>query len=298
MGDRVKKLILIFLCLTGTAHAAKILQTKAKSAIIEVSEGEIDDLKLAAGQNIQFTASGATVQGSVVKIIKNKILVKANSDLTGQQNAQIELSILNGALPTTDAAAAPIAPAARPQRTHKEKSSAYVRSGSGSKKPWISGVNLKYIKGSSKIQFADTVVGAVTVPGFSFNQSTTGFDLSGVGIYYFGQMGAGVELEYASIKGSDSTYSSTITQMQLSGLGEYKFDAFSAGVILTVASNYKASDSSGNDSSLNGTGFGVFGTYQVTPEIRAVIDYKSVTYTLDSNSISMADFRIGAGYYF
>lgn len=296
MGDRVKKLILAFLCLTGTAHAAKILQTKAKSAIIEVTDSEIDGLKLAAGQNIQFTVAGAAVQASVVKVIKNKILVKANSDLTGQQNAQIELSTPIG----SESAAAPVTPpaAAKPQqRAHK--TSAYVKSGSIPKKPWIAGVNLKYVKGTAKIQFADTVVSNVTVPGFSFNQSTTGFDLSGVGIYYFGQMGAGVELEYATLKGSDSDYSSTVTQMQMSGLGEYKFDGgFSAGVLLTIASNFKASDNSGNDSSLNGMGFGIFGTYQVTPEIRAVMDYKTITYKLDANSVSMADFRIGAGYYF
>lgn len=296
MGDRVNRLILGLILISGTAQAATILQTKAKSAIVQVSDSEVNDLQLAPGQNIQFTSNGATVQASIVKVIKNKILIKSDTDLTGQQNANVDISIPLGA-PAAQAAA-PQEPMGGSTRKVVTKDRAFVNKSAMPKKPWIAGVNVKYVNGSSKVKFSSTNLGVTTEQSFSF--PVTGFDLSGVGFYYFGQWGAGAEVEYATLKGSDSGNTATITQMQLNALGEYKINSkITAGASITLASNYKASDSQGNDSSLNGMlGFGVFGTYQVTPKIRALLEYKSMNYKLDSNSVTTTDIRIGAGYYF
>lgn len=295
MGDRVTKLLVGILLLAGTAQAATIVQSKAKSAIIELTDAEINSLHLAAGQNIQFTVGNSPVQASIVKIVKNKILIKSDVDLTGNAKVPVEISAAGGGAEM--AAATTPAPARGQQKARSQR--AAVNKSASSKKPWIAGVNFKYVaSGSTSVQFADTVVGGVTVPGFTASLKTTGFVLSGIGFYYFGQWGAGAEVEYASLKGSDANYSSTITQMQLSGVGEYKFGAISAGASLTIASNYKAGDNFGNDSSLNGMGFGIFGTYQITPQIRGILDYKAINYSLEGNSVKTTLISIGGGYYF
>ncbi|MBC7467010.1 MAG: hypothetical protein H7256_13560 [Bdellovibrio sp.] len=292
----MNRLLIGLLLISGTAQAATILQTKAKSAIVQVSDSEVNDLQLSAGQSIQFSAGGATIQASIVKLIKNKILIKSDTDLTGQQNANVDISIPLGS-PTAQAAA-PQQQAGVAPRKVVMKDRAFVNKSTMSKKPWMAGVNVKYVNGSSKIKFSQAVGTATIETSYSF--PVTGFDLSGVGFYYFGPWGAGAEVEYATLKGSDSGNTATITQMQLNALGEYKINPkITAGASLTIASNYKASDSVGNDSSLNGMlGFGVFGTYQVTPNIRALVEYKTMNYKLDSNTVSTSDIRIGAGYYF
>lgn len=295
----MKFIVLTSLLFAISSQAATILQTKGPSAIIEVSDTEVQTLGLQAGQVVQFTVDAAPVNASVVKVIKNKILVKANKDLTGKANVAVELIAphAGGGAAATTTAEAPAAPEAAPAPvTHsKPARSAKGSKSMGMKKPWIAGVNLKYITGSGKVSFAASGI----VPAFDSNQTTSGFGFSGIGIYYFGQLGAGAEVEYASLKGSDSGYSTTATQMQLSALGEYKITpVISAGVVLTLASNLKSTDNVGNDSSLNGMGFGVFGTYNVTPEIRVILDYRSIPYKLDSNSITLTDIRIGGGYYF
>ena len=287
----------LLLVLGTYSQAATILQTKAKSAIIQVTESELNDLHLAAGQTIQFSVGGKNIQAAIVKVAKDKILVKSNADLTGQDKAAIELSIpLGAAAATTPAApmqeAAPVQTAAPTKKTHASSSGkSYAM-----KKPWIAGVNLQYVTGSAKVQYADLAVG-VAGPSYSF--SVTGFDLSGTGIYYFGQWGVGAEAEYATLKGKDSSNSANVTQMQLSGLAEYKITpAISAGALLTIASNLKLNDNAGNDSSLNGTGFGIFGTYQVMPQVRLILDYRTVSYKLDGNTVTSSDIRLGGGYYF
>jgi hypothetical protein len=286
--------VLLIFGFVATAQAATILQTKGKSAILEVTDTELQTLKLQAGQNIQFSANGVVSQSSILKVIKNKILVKGNVDLNAEKGTPVSLAVIRGGTAPTGNAAA--SSAQRPV-VRKEKSSAWSSKPSPSKR-WITGVNLQYVTGSSKIQFADVVVGGITQTGASDTQSISGFNFSGTGIYYFDKIGVGGELEYGMLKGA-GTNKSTITQTQLSGLAEYKItDKISAGGLLTIASNYKATDDASNDISLNGMGFGIFGTYEVMPQVRLIVDYRTISYKLEGNSVSESDIRLGGGYYF
>ncbi|MFZ3228683.1 MAG: hypothetical protein WA160_00635 [Pseudobdellovibrio sp.] len=297
----MNKIALIMLFSIQSAYAATLVQTKGNSAIIELTDLELQTLNPSAGQNIQFNVGGTSVAASVAKAVKNKILVKTNKDLTGQKNVQIEIANSVADASTNSEFANPdSAPPANEKNRRAKKDSART---SGNKsmlnKKIIYGVNLKYITGSAKIKYADTIINSIPVSGADFTQNYTGFDLSGTGFYYFGAIGVGVEAEYASINATASYANSTITQMQLSLLSEYKIQNFSAGALLTVASNYKATDNLGNDSSLNAMGgLGVFGTYQVMPNVRMILDYRTISYKLDANTVNTSDIRLGGGYYF
>ncbi len=263
--------IYTFLFLGTLSFSATVLQTKGNSAILELSDIEIENLQPTAGQNIQLLAGGMQVDGSIKKISKKKILITTTADLSTEKIIKIQTASSNNS-------------AKSPKRPIAKSATSNMNS-----KKWTIGLNLKYaLSGTAKI----------TISGFPFNVKYSGLDLSGIGFYYWGNLGAGVEGEYAMLKGDDSTTSYNVTQIQMSLLGEYKFKDFSAGGLFTVASNYKSTDTAGNENSLNGMGFGVFATYKIIPSVRLIFDYRIVDYKLDPATIKTTDMRLGAGYYF
>ena len=263
--------ICIFLLLNNSGFAATVLQVKGNSAILELSDTEIENLKPTAGQNIQILVNGSQAEGSIKKISKKKILIFTTADLSKEKNIKIENTNSNNSAKST-------------QRPSVKNPKNNLNS-----KKWTLGLNLKYaLSGAAKI----------TINSIPFNVKYSGLDLSGIGFYYWGNLGAGVEGEYAMFKGDDGTISYNVTQIQISLLGEYKFNDFSAGGLFTLASNYKSIDTAGNENSLNGMGFGVFATYKVIPSVRLIFDYRIVDYKLDPATIKTTDMRLGAGYYF
>lgn len=268
-------LIFLLLFVAVQSQSAEIKQTKGNSAIIELNEEEIDNLKLSIGENIILTINEESYLANITSKKNSKLLIKANRDLTGTKNSFAEI-------------------------TKKTNRATGKSQGSNQQqKKIIYGVNAKYITGTASIKYADTVVGSLTVPGASITQNYSGFNLSASGFYYYDQIGIGAEAEYSSLSGTGSNITSTITQMQINALAEYRYQKFSVGGLITLASNYKSTDSAKNDTSLNGMGgFGVFATYQVIPAVRAILEYRTMNYKLDSNSVNTSDIRLGAGYFF
>ncbi len=273
MGDRLKLHLAMsaILLLTSVSYAARVLQVKGSSAILELSDAEIQTLRPAGGQNIQLTFGSERVDATIKKVANKKILLATASDISSQK----VVSVSSGGAGVQAASAGP-------GKTARGKSA--------SGKEWTVGANIKYV-----------LMGAANqnIKNIAANVKYDGFDLSGVGIYYLGDFGVGLEGEYAMLKGKDEksvTY--TTTQIQFSLLGEYRFKQFSAGGLFTLASNYKETNSNGSDNSLNGMGFGAFFTYAVIPNVRLILDYRIVDYKLDSATIKTSDIRLGAGYYF
>lgn len=257
------------------AQAGTILQVKGASAIVEMTDAEIQSVKPEAGQQIVLLFGAKQAPATIKKVSNKKVLITTSVNLAGQKAVAVRA-------------------AGATKGNSSSGSSANNRSGNGSRrsknqKDWIVGGNLKYVTGSANI----TITG---FPGMSVKYS--GFDASGVGIYYFGDIGVGLEAEYGTLNGADTSASHKVTQVQFSALGEYKIKAFSVGGLFTLFSNIKDTDSNGNDNSLNGTGFGVFATYTVMPQVRIILDYKMASYKLDPASYSTSDIRLGAGYYF
>ncbi|OFZ30389.1 MAG: hypothetical protein A2622_08235 [Bdellovibrionales bacterium RIFCSPHIGHO2_01_FULL_40_29] len=260
----------IILGLSYLAEAGTVTQTKGTSAIIELSDDEIQNLSPYTGQNIQISFNGQQVDATVRKISKRKILVSTSKVLSKQKNVEV-------------LAGGPGVSISK-KSSYSDKSKASVSS-----KNWTLGANVKYVlMGKEKRTISSVAIDIVY----------SGFDLSGIGFYYWGSFGVGVEGEYAMLQGKDTTASHTISQMQMSILGEYKISTISFGALFTIASNYKSSDGVGNELSVNGMGYGIFATYSVTPQVRLIFDYRMANYKLDPATIEISDMRIGAGYYF
>lgn len=265
--------ITTILLLSPVTYAARVLQVKGSSAIVELSDAEIQTLRPTSGQNVQLTFGSNRIDATIKKVAKKKILLATARDISGQKVVAVS-SGGAGALSANSAAG---------------KGSA-ARGKSSSSKKWTAGANVKYV-----------LMGAANqnIGNFSAAVKYSGFDFSGVAIYNWDNFGAGLEGEYAMLKGTDAVSTSyNITQVQFSLLGEYRFQQFSAGGLFTVASNYKSIDSIKNENSLNGMGFGAFFTYTVVPNVRLIFDYRIVDYKLDSATIKTSDIRLGAGYYF
>ena len=263
-----------FLFKSATANAASVIQVKGNSAILELTDSELADLQPISGQKIKVLTNEISTDGMVKKVLKKKILISVNADLSAEKNVKIQAD--NGSTSVNGT---------KKMATKNLK----TNSVSANAKKWTLGVNLKYaLTGAAKIKINIT----------PYDVKYQGIDFSGIGIYYWGNLGAGVEGEYAMLKGDDTTVTYNVTQAQLSFLGEYKIKNFSVGALFTPASNYKSTDSAGNENSLNGMGFGIFGTYMVVPNVRLIFDYRTVDYKLDPATIKMTDMRLGAGYYF
>lgn len=273
----IKKLgsaVFTFLFIALPADAASVLQVKGNSAILELVDSEFSELQPTAGQKIKISVNGILSDALIKKIVKKKILISVNSDLTGEKNVIIQSDNDSGS--------------ANGSKRSSNKISK-TNFASANTKKWTLGLNLKYALGGSA---------KITINNTPFDVTYQGIDFSGIGFYYWGNIGAGVEGEYAMLKGTDRAATYNITQIQLSFLGEYKIKDFSVGGLFTLASNYKSTDSAGNENSLNGMGFGIFGTYTVVPNVRLIFDYRIVDYKLDPATIKTTDMRLGAGYYF
>ena len=271
----MKNMVLVVvtcLLLTATVEAASVLQVKGNSAVLELTDSEISELQPSAGQKIKISVNETLADGLIKKIVKKKILVSVNSDLTGEKNVRI---LMDGGNNSADGT--------------KRLSNRNSKSNSSPMKKWTLGLNLKYALGGAA---------KITINNTPFDLKYQGIDFSGIGFYYWGNVGAGVEGEYAMLKGDGNSITYNVTQIQLSLLGEYKIKDFSAGGLFTLASNYKSTDSANNENSLNGMGFGIFGTYTVVPNVRIIFDYRIVDYKLAPATIKMTDMRLGAGYYF
>lgn len=256
------------------AKSATILQVKGASAIVELSAAEFQNLQPVAGQHIQLSFSGKQARALIKKISNKKMLITSTISLAGQKIVGIKSDGSAGDLKDADISK---------NRSALQKSKLLLH------KNWILGANLKYVTGSGNISIT---------PFPSQTLKYSGFDASGIGIYYFGLLGIGFEGEYSALKGTTSIGKNTVTQVQLSFLGEYKIKLFSVGALLTLFSNLKDVDNLGNDNSLNGTGYGLFATYALRPQVRIILDYKMATYKLDPATYTSSDIRLGAGYYF
>ena len=261
------------LVLTGAwANAGTILQVKGASAIVELTDAEIQSVRPEAGQQINLLFGSKQAPATIKKVSNKKLLITTSVNLAGQKAVAVRAA----------------------GGSKSSSSSSDSRSGNSRRprdqKDWTIGGNLKYVTGSAAIKITSQ-------PDQTVKYS--GFDATGVGLYYFGDVGIGVEGEYGTLSGSSSNGSShKITQVQFNLLGEYKIKAFSVGALYTLFSNIKDTDSNQNDNSLNGTGFGVYATYAVMPQVRIIFDYKMASYKLDPATYSTSDMRIGAGYYF
>ncbi len=273
MKSQIVLAVISFLFLMANGFAANILKAKGNSAIVELSESELATLNPSPGQSILITIENKASEASITKVAKNKILISTTEPLS----AQNDVKITSGKIVSTENT--------QPRSTGKHVKNKSQRPS----KNWVLGANLKYVlSGASKI----------TINGVPINVKYSGIDLSGIGFYYWGHWGAGFEAEYAMLKGDDTTTPYSITQIQVSLLAEYKYNSVSGGVLFTPASNYKSSDSAGNENSLNGMGYGVFATYNLNPNIRFIFDYRISDYKLDPATIKGTDMRLGAGYYF
>lgn len=264
----------LLLLVSFGVHAGTILQVKGSSAIVEMSDAEIQSVRPEAGQQLLLLFGTKQAPATIKKVSNKKVLLTTTMNLAGQKSVAVRAA--NGA------------------KASSSSSSSADRSNSSSRrlknqKDWTIGGNLKYVTGTANI----TITG---FPGQTVQYS--GFDASGIGIYYFGDIGVGLEGEYTTSNGTASTASHKLAQVQFSVLGEYKIKAFSVGALFTLFSNIKDTDSIGNDNSLNGTGYGVFATYTIMPQVRIIFDYKMANYKLDPATYSTNDMRIGAGYYF
>lgn len=264
----------LLLLSSSWAQAGTILQVKGASAIVEMTDAEIQSVKPEAGQQILLLFGAKQAPATIKKVSNKKVLITTTVNLAGQKAVAVRAAGAKG--------------------NSSSAQSADSRSNNGSRrsrnqKDWIIGGNLKYVTGSANIKITG-------FPGLSVKYS--GFDASGVGMYYFGDVGVGLEGEYGTLSGADTSASHKLTQVQFSILGEYKIKAFSVGALFTLFSNIKDTDSNGNDNSLNGTGYGVYATYTVMPQVRIILDYKMASYKLDPASYSTSDIRLGAGYYF
>lgn len=265
------KIIFLFISMGPFSYAANVLQTKGSSAIIGLSDAEMQSLQPEAGKSIIILSSGKPVQANIKKVSNKKILLTLNGSLGDAKTVKIKV---DSSSPKTSAAA--------PTKNGTTSKNA-------SKKNWALGANLKYVTGSA----------AFSIPGIpNSTLKYSGFDVSGIGIYYFGKFGVGVEGEYSSLPGTNNAASATTTQIQMSLLGEYRINLFSVGALFTVFSNFKSSDSLGNETSLNGMGYGAYAAYMLFPSMRLSLDYKMGTYKLDTATITTSDIRFGAGYYF
>ncbi len=265
--------ITTILLLSPVIYAAQVLQVKGSSAIVELSDAEIQTLRPTGGLNVLLTFENDKVDATIKKVAKKKILLTIARDISGQKFVTV----------SSGGAGAQSANSATAKK-------AGARGKSSGDKKWTAGVNVKYV-----------LMGAANqnIANVKANVKYSGFDLSGVAIYYWDNFGAGLEGEYAMLKGTDAgsaTYD--ITQAQFSLLGEYRLQQFSAGALFTVASNYKSADSIKNENSLNGMGFGAFFTYTVVKNVRLILDYRILDYKLDTATIKTSDLRLGAGYYF
>lgn len=255
--------------------AATVLQVKGNSAIVEISDAEMQNLQPASGQQIQLTSGSKRTAGIIKKVLNKKLLLTTKSSLDGQKVVRITSS---GAASSTTASATMERPSAKSNSQSKKLL----------QKRWTLGANLKYVTGSAN----------VTITSFpSQTLKYSGFAGSAVGLYYFGSFGIGAEGEYALMTGSTSIGKDNVTQLQMSLLGEYKFNSFAVGALFTF-SNIKDTDNVGNDNSLNGTGFGAYAAYAVKPQVRILLEYRTVNYSLDPATYAASDIRLGAGYYF
>ena len=273
-------LVSFLICNTNgnSARAANVLQVKGNSAILELSDLEFKTLQPEAGKNIRIIANGKAAVANIKKILNAKILINSNVNLTGTKSVQVLASNSNVSINE-----------AGPRGSRSGNSN--EKNKNTSQKNWILGGNLQYVTGSSSILIA---------PLASRTLNYSGFNVSGVGFYYFDSIGVGGRADYTFGNGTTATSSDKITQVDLSFLGEYKFKTFSVGAMLVLFSNIRDTDNLNNDNSLNssGLGYGLFATYDAYPQIKLLLNYKTVNYKLDPASYGTSDIRLGAGYYF
>ncbi len=275
-----KYFVLIIILAQGfSSHAAKILQVKNNSAILELNNAEMQTLEPTPGQNIRLTFGNEQVNATVKKMAKNKLLIEVSGDISNQK----VVSISKGGT-GADSSKATTAKSAKYAKTAKS-----VKNEDASSKEWSIGVNTRYVVSGTASQ---------TINGISSKVSYSGFVLSGIALYNWDNFGVGVDGEYALLQGKAGSVTSKITQIQFSLVGEYRLQKYSAGGLFTLGSNFNSTDSTNAENSLNGMGFGVFATYAFSPNIRLLLDYRNVDYKLDSATIKTSDIRLGAGYYF
>ena len=254
-------IVLVSLLICNLAKAANVLQVKGNSAILELSASEIETLQPEPGKKIGLTSNGKEAVAIIKKISNKKILINTRANLAGIKSVQVAAS-----------------------------GTSETRSGNSQKK-WALGANLQYVTGNSSI--------AIT----SFPSRTlkySGFDVSGVGMYYIDAIGFGARGDYTLGSGATELASDKVTLIDFSLLGEYKFKTFSVGVMVVVFSNLHDSDTLNNDNSLNasGLGYGLFATYDIYKQFKLLLNYKTVDYKLDPATYGTSDIRLGAGYYF
>ena len=256
-------IVSLFICnLTcNVVRAANVLQVKGNSAILELSDSEFEALQPGPGKKIRLQVNGKDVPAVIKKLSNKKILINTNGNLVGTKSVQVAAG-----------------------------GSSENKSGTSQKK-WLLGANLQYVTGSSSITITSLA---------PRNLKYSGFDISGVGMYYFDAIGVGGRADYTFGNGTTEVASDKVTLVDFSLLGEYKFKTFSLGVMLVAFSNLHDTDTLNNDNSLNasGLGYGVFATYDIYKQVKLLLNYKTINYKLDPASYSTSDIRFGAGYYF